>query len=154
MVGKDLVARLIAELVRMEDATVESIVGQVATLTGYFIEVEPLGDKDWEKVTGLVVVDAENTHARILVRRSDPRWYQLHVVLHELGHLLYGHTGCAALPVAFDDLPQKQGVQVLARGVLTEEPYAAQEREAEELSHQLSEFVLAPRFAADEVRFG
>lgn len=153
MAGRNVVDRLVTELAHVGGATVESIAGRVSALTGYSIEIDPLGDRDWERVTGLVVMDVEDRRARILVRRSDPRWYQLHVVLHELGHLLYGHTGCAALPLAFDDLPHKRGVQVLARGSLTDEPYATQEREAEALSHQLSEFVLAPRFADDEARF-
>jgi len=135
-----------------DGATVESIVGRVADITGRSIQVDPLGDRDWETVTGLVLIQQKS--ARILIRKSDPRWYQLHVVLHELAHLLYGHTGCATLPTQFDDLRRRDAV-ILARGAST--PTAAhdeRESEAETLAERLSEIVLTPRFEADEKIFG
>lgn len=152
MADRGPVDQLIAELELAGGATVEHIAGRISALTGLAVEIDPLGDRDWETVTGLVVVSGES--ARILVRGSDPRWYQLHVVLHELAHLLFGHTGCATLPLAFDDLPRRADARVLARGVLREGAATVQESEAEALSHRLSEFVLAPRFAADEAIFG
>lgn len=149
------VDRLLQALGISGGATVEDIVGLVSDLTNLTIEIDPVGDRDWETVTGLVLVN--EGYARIIVRKSDPRWYQLHVVLHELAHLLYGHAGCATLPTAFDDLRKRNGTTVLARGAVqvgATGPEAIMEREAEALSHRLSEFVLAPRFAADEAIFG
>lgn len=155
MSDRNSVDRLLDALETTGGATVESIVSLVSDLTGLTIEIDPLGDRDWETVTGLVLVN--DNYARILVRKSDPRWYQLHVVLHELAHLLYGHSGCATLPTSFDDLRKRGGATILARGTVAHggaSPEARMEREAEALSHRLSEFVLAPRFAADEAVFG
>ncbi len=67
-----------------------------------------------------LVLQTEDS-ARILIRKSDPRWYQFHTVLHELSHVVFGHTGCSTLPVRLDGAHRhlRAGQTVLARGVAT-----------------------------------
>lgn len=143
-------------------ADLPTIVGRVADLTGRRIEVEPIGDRDWETVTGLLLI--EDSRARILSRRSDPRWYQFHTVLHELAHLLWGHPGCGTIPWRHAGMNYAGNARaVLARGVVTRDfeksvDYgsvdAVVEAEAEKLAQLLSAIVLLPNQGRDEAVFG
>jgi hypothetical protein len=138
------------------------IVQHVAVATGTSIIVEPVGDRDWESITGLVLLSPGS--ARILVRKSDPRWYQFHTVLHELSHVAFGHTGCATLPVKHPGNEHvRSGQTVLARGIVTPDFEAdldfsdielVMEAEAEKLSQMLSRLLLRPRHGRDEAVFG
>ncbi|MFJ4167834.1 hypothetical protein ACIPY5_19960 [Microbacterium sp. NPDC089698] len=153
---------LVGQLELPDGADLEMIVGRVADLTGRRIDVEPVGDRDWETVTGLLLID--DTRARILSRRSDPRWYQFHTVLHELAHLLWGHPGCGTLPWRHAGMKHVGNARaVLARGVVTRDfersiDYgnldAVVEAEAEKLAQLLSAIVLATPQARDEAVFG
>ncbi len=156
-------ADAILERMGLEDhADLSEIVSRVATLTGKRIDVEPLGDNDWETVTGLVLQTPET--ATVLVRKSDPRWYQFHTVLHELSHVMFGHTGCGTLPIQHPGQAHvRAGQTVLARAVASpdfdrELDYsdvgAVMEAEAERLSQLLSRVVLRPRHRRDEAVFG
>lgn len=156
-------AFMMAKLDLSEHVDLPEIVGRVATVAGKHIEVDPIGDSDWETITGLVL--QTDDHARILIRKSDPRWYQFHTVLHELSHVVFGHTGCATLPVKADGAHRhvRAGQTVLARGVATPDfdrlvDYAdipaVMEAEAETLSQLLSKVVLRPRHGRDEAVFG
>ena len=128
------------------------IVRQVARATGKRIDVEPVGDRDWENITGLVLLTADS--ATILVRKSDPRWYQFHTVLHELSHVLFGHAGCATLPVKHPGSRHvRAGQTVLARGIVTpdfevdldfSDTELVIEAEAEKLSQLLSRLAAPP----------
>ena len=161
----ELRSRAEAQLERLNlpsDVELADIVRQVARATGKRIDVEPVGDKDWENVTGLVLLSADS--ARILVRKSDPRWYQFHTVLHELSHVLFGHAGCATLPVKHPGSRHvRAGQTVLARGIATpdfevdldfSDTELVIEAEAEKLSQLLSRLVLRPRHGRDEAVFG
>jgi hypothetical protein len=162
---EELRSRAEAQLERLNlpvDVELVHIVQAVARETGKRIDVEPVGDKDWENVTGLVLLSAES--AKILVRKSDPRWYQFHTVLHELSHVVFGHTGCATLPVKHPGNHHvRAGQTVLARGIVTpdfevdldfSDPDLVMEAEAEKLSQLLSRLVLRPRNRRDEAVFG
>jgi hypothetical protein len=162
---EELRSRAEAQLERLNlPAVVElsDIVRQVARATSKRIDVEPVGDKDWENITGLVLLSADS--ARILVRKSDPRWYQFHTVLHELSHVMFGHTGCATLPVKHPGNHHvRAGQTVLARGIVTpdfevdldfSDTELVMEAEAEKLSQLLSRLVLRPRHRRDEAVFG
>lgn len=162
---RELRSRAEAQLERLKlpsDLELPDIVRQVARATGKRIEVEPVGDRDWENITGLVLLTADS--AKILVRKSDPRWYQFHTVLHELSHVAFGHTGCATLPVKHPGQEHvRAGQTVLARGIVTPDFEAdldfsdtelVMEAEAEKLSQMLSRLVLRPRHYRDEVVFG
>lgn len=142
-------------------ASLETIVSRVADVTGLQIAIEPLGDKDWETVTGLVLIGPGT--AKILVRKSDPRWYQFHTVLHEISHLLFAHPGCGTLPVKHPGSRfARSGQTVLARGVtcvdferdtdFSDIP-AVMEAEAEKLSQLLSKAVLESPHSRDEAVF-
>lgn len=143
-------------------ADLETIVRRTADTTGLRVEVDPVGDKDWETVTGLVLVS--QGRARILVRKSDPPWYQFHAVLHELAHLLFGHIGCGTLPARHPAAHHgPQGVSVLARGVVNVDfdrevdfdcPSTVIEAEAEKLAQLLSRVALTPATGRDEAVFG
>ena len=72
---QELRSRAEAQLARLElpaDIEVADIVEHVARVTGRRIEIEPVGDRDWENITGLVLLTSHS--AKILVRKSDPRW--------------------------------------------------------------------------------
>ncbi|QYM64303.1 hypothetical protein [Microbacterium sp. Se5.02b] len=101
MNGRYGVTQLFEELEVERGASVQSITARVSVLLGVDIEVDVLDDDEWKTVPRFVLVDGDR--ARIALRGSDPRWYRLHVVAHELAHLLCGHSQCAALPMSFDD---------------------------------------------------
>lgn len=162
---EELRAREEAQLERLDlpgDIELEDIVRQVARATGKRIDVEPVGDRDWENITGLVLLTADS--AKILVRKSDPRWYQFHTVLHELSHVVFEHAGCATLPVKHAGSRHvRAGQTVLARGIVTPDfeldldfadTELVMEAEAEKLSQLLSRLLLQPRHRHDEAVFG
>lgn len=162
---EELRARAEAQLTRLDlpaDVELEDIVRHVAASTRKRIDIEPVGDKDWENVTGLVLLTADS--AKILVRKSDPRWYQFHTVLHELSHVLFEHSGCATLPVKHPGSRHvRAGQTVLARGIVTPDfeldldfadTELVIEAEAEKLSQLLSRMLLRPRHGHDEAVFG
>jgi len=153
---------MLSKLALTGEVGLSDIVSRVATVSGKRIEIDPIGDRDWETVTGLVL--QTDDAATILVRRSDPRWYQFHTVLHELSHVVFDHTGCATLPVRHPGHQHaRAGQTVLARGVASPDfdrlvDYAdmpaVMEAEAERLSQLLSKLVLRPRHGRDEAVFG
>lgn len=161
----ELRSRAEAQLERLalpSDVELEDIVEHVALVEGKRIEVEPVGDRDWENITGLVLLTADS--AKILIRKSDPRWYQFHTVLHELSHVVFGHSGCATLPLKHPGQHHvRAGQTVLARGIVTPDFEAdldfsdselVKEAEAEKLSQMLSRLLLRPRHGRDEAVFG
>lgn len=161
----ELRARAEAQLERLDlpaDVELEDILRHVAAATGKRIDIEPVGDRDWENITGLVLLTAGS--AKILVRKSDPRWYQFHTVLHELSHVLFEHAGCATLPLKHPGSRHvRAGQTVLARGIVTpdfelELDFAdtelVREAEAEKLSQLFSQLLLRPRHGPDEAVFG
>lgn len=163
--NEELRARAEAQLERLDlpgDVELEDIVRQVARVTGRRIDIEPVGDRDWENITGLVLLTADS--AKILVRKSDPRWYQFHTVLHELSHVVFEHAGCTTLPVKHPGSRHvRAGQTVLARGIVTPDfeldldfadTELVIEAEAEKLSQLFSRLLLQPRHGHDEAVFG
>lgn len=162
---EELRARADTQLERLDlpaDVELEDIVRRAAQATGKRIDIEPVGDRDWENITGLVLLTAES--AKILVRKSDPRWYQFHTMLHELSHVLFEHDGCATLPIKHPGSRHvRAGQMVLARGIVTpdfevdldfDDTELVIEAEAEKLSQLLSRLLLRPRHGHDEAVFG
>jgi hypothetical protein len=162
---RELRSRAEAQLERLKlppNVELTDIVRQVALATGKRIDVEPVGDSDWENITGLVLLASDS--AKVLVRKTDPLWYQFHTVLHELSHVAFEHTGCATLPVKHPGHDHvRAGQTVLARGIVTPDFEAdldfsdaglVMEAEAEKLSQMLSRLVLRPRHGRDEAVFG
>ena len=162
---RELRSRAEAQLERLKlssDAELTDIVRHVALATGKRIDVEPVGDRDWENITGLVLLASDS--AKILVRKTDPRWYQFHTVLHELSHVAFEHTGCATLPIKHPGHDHvRAGQTMLARGIVTpdfevdldfSDAGLVMEAEAEKLSQMLSRLVLRPRQGRDEAVFG
>ncbi|WP_345542851.1 hypothetical protein [Microbacterium jejuense] len=158
-------ARADAQLQRLDlpdEVELDDIVRHVASATGKRIDIEPVGDRDWENITGLVLLTTDS--AKILVRKSDPRWYQFHTVLHELSHVLFEHAGCATLPIKHPGSRHvRAGQTVLARGIVTPDfeldldftdNELVIEAEAEKLSQLLSRLLLRPRHGHDEAVFG
>lgn len=156
MSGRSRVDRLFEELEVECGASVQCITQRASALLGLDIEVDVLNEEEWNDVPPFVLVDGDR--ARIPVRRSDPQWYRLHVVIHELSHLLCGHTRCESLPMTFDQLRAPVHACVLA-GVGGGVGSAAlddcreqvdHEAEAEALAHRLGTFVRVPQFAFAE----
>lgn len=140
-------------------STLIDIVGLVVDRLGKPIAIEPIGDKSWATVTGLWV-DTVERH-RILIRKTDTPLYQMHVVLHELAHILFEHPGCktarATAPgVAFD----ATSAEVRARKVIASNSSpsavsdAVLEGEAEHLAFLMSRILLRPKNDSDERIFG
>ncbi|PRB57304.1 hypothetical protein [Microbacterium sp. MYb45] len=146
------VERLFEELEAECGTSVECLADRVSALTGMDVEIDVLADEEWMAVAPFVL--AEGDRVRIPVRGSDPRWFRLHVVTHELAHVLCGHARCETLPMAFDQLMAPARSCALA-GVGGGSPgavpsaisVAEYEAEAEELSLRLSAFVRAPSLA-------
>lgn len=147
------VDRLFEELEAESGTSVERLADRVSALTRMDIEIDVLDDAEWTAVAPFVL--AEGDRVRIPVRGSDPRWFRLHAVTHELAHVLCGHSRCETLPMAFDHLtnPARSRALAGAGGVsaaASPEISAAEaeaEAEAEELSLRLSAFVHAPSLA-------
>lgn len=134
----------------------------VADVSGRRIEIDPVGTREWQTVTGLVVLS--EGEARVLIRKSDPRWYQFHSVLHELSHLVLEHTGCSSLPSGrAAGVTARPGQTILARsatqmdfesGIDFSGPESVREVEAEKLSQAIAQVMLGPKHAADEAVLG
>ena len=138
------------------------LVKAVANVSGYRIEIDPIGTRAWETVTGLVVVSGGE--ARVMIRKSDPRWYQFHSVLHELSHLVLGHRGCQSLPAGLRaGVSARPGQTLLARSAAHPEfesdlDYSdadvVQEAEAEKLAQVIAQVMLGPKHRDDEAVLG
>lgn len=163
--AEELRRRVLAEFDRLSlarGATLGQLLGVVANSTGRRIEIDPIGTREWETVTGLVVLDEGEAH--VYVRKSDPRWYQFHSVLHELSHLILGHTGCTTLPSSHrTGVTARAGQTMLARSTVEGDFESAvdfsdgdmvREAEAEKLSQLLSQRMLGPKHLADEAVLG
>ncbi|MFK3677400.1 hypothetical protein ACI2IP_06695 [Microbacterium sp. NPDC090218] len=137
MRSRDGVDQLFAELEVECGVSVHGITDRVSVLRGIDVEVEVLSEDEWARVPRFVLVNGDR--ARIPLLESDPRWYRLHVVVHQLAHLLCGHTQCAALPMSFDDPREPADSDLLALDILRQ-----QETEVEELARRLSAFISAP----------
>ena len=134
----------------------------VADVSGRRIEIDPVGTREWQTVTGLVVLS--EGEARVLIRKSDPRWYQFHSVLHELSHLVLEHTGCSSLPSGKrTGITPRPGQTLLARSTLQldfesgidfSDPEAVREAEAEKLSQIIAQVMLGPKHPEDEAVLG
>lgn len=143
-------------------SSLETLLMVVANVTGRRIEIDPVGGREWETVTGLVVLS--KGEARVLIRKSDPRWYQFHSVLHELSHLVLEHTGCSSLPSGRrTGVTPRPGQTLLARstqqpdfetGVDFSDPESVREAEAEKLSQAIAEVMLGPKHPEDEAVLG
>ncbi|MFB8188725.1 hypothetical protein ACFC14_05310 [Microbacterium sp. NPDC055988] len=147
------VDRLFEELEAECGTSVECLADRVSALTGMDIEIEVLDETEWTTVAPFTL--AEGDRVRIPVRGSDPRWFRLHAVTHELAHVLCGHARCETLPMTFDQLRTPARSCALAgvsggSGALPPELSEAEadhEAEAEALSLRLSAFVRAPSLA-------
>lgn len=156
------VAEAVARLGLSRGATLSTLLEVVASTSGRTIEISPVGTKEWETVTGLVLLS--EGRAQVLVRKSDPRWYQFHSVLHELSHLVLEHTGCSSLPSGRrTGVTPRAGQTMLARSVATCEferhvdfldEEAVREAEAEKLSQVIAELMLGPKYREDEAVLG
>jgi hypothetical protein len=143
-------AAMLARLALGKNPDLKEVLARVAALTGKRIVISPVGDQTWEAVTGLVLI--RPTSATVLFRRTDPRWYQLHTVWHELSHLLFAHPGCGTLPGQHPGSRfSRRGQTILARGVTPVElegetdfsdEASVIEAEAEGLAQRLSRVVL------------
>lgn len=147
------VERLFEELEAECGTSVECLADRVSALTGMDIEIDVLEESEWTTVAPFVL--AEGDRVRIPVRGSDPRWFRLHTVTHELAHVLCGHSRCESLPMTFDQLrtPARSCALVGAGGGAgaasseISEAEAQAEAQAEELALRLSAFVRAPSLA-------
>ena len=107
--------------------TVRKLIRTAAEVLGVQIHIHREGNRAWDRVTGLAL--EWQTGWRILVRRTDSRLYQDHVILHELTHLLCKHPPCVvyrspdggtsgtlyARPASFDHLEaDEQAVELEA----------------------------------------
>ena len=134
----------------------------VADVSGRRIEIDPVGTRECQTGTGRVVLSAGE--ARVLIRKSDPRWYQFHSMLHELSHLVLEHTGCSSLPSGRAvGVTARPGQTILARsatqmdfesGIDFSDPESVREAEAEKLSQAIARVMLGPKHAADEAVLG
>lgn len=156
------VAAAFARLGLVPGSSLEALLAVVATVTGRRIEIDPVGGREWETVTGLVVLS--EGEARVLIRKSDPRWYQFHSALHELSHLVLEHTGCSSLPSGRrTGVTPRPGETLLARStgqadfeseIDFSDPESVREAEAEKLSQVIAEVMLGPKHPEDEAVLG
>lgn len=152
----------LARLGLAHGSSLDVLLAVVATATGRRIEIDPVGGREWETVTGLVILS--KGEARVLIRKSDPRWYQFHSVLHELSHLVLEHTGCSSLPSGRRaEVTLRPGQTLLARStgqadfeteIDFSDSESVREAEAEKLSQVIAEVMLGPKHPEDESVLG
>lgn len=139
--GRSPADRLMDELEVECGASVQCVTDRVSAMMGIDIEVQVLGEAEWQATPRHVLVEGDR--ARIPVRASDPRWYRLHVVVHELAHLLSGDSRCTALPMSFDQLRRPAQARVLMHagisGFEPDEPGAGEiaEQQADVIARRL-----------------
>lgn len=146
---------LFEELEVEHGASAHHIVERASVLLGLDIEIEVLDEAEWAAVPRYALADGDS--ARIAVRMADPRWYQLHVVVHELAHLLCGHSRCAWVPMTFDQLKKpadRPAHEDEMDAYPCREQSELQEREAEAqahaIAHRLSALVRPPSSSLGE----
>lgn len=146
---------LLEQLPVAPDADIRSLVAQVADLLGKPIQILPVGDERWEQLTGMTL-DAGSSYA-ILIRPTDGIYYQIHCILHELAHLLFGHNPTTAVTRMQGQFPAGRLIHV--RLIETEDAPMTEtdleaEGEAECLAHMLGARVLRPRYSEGEEVYG
>jgi hypothetical protein len=99
--------------------------------------------------------------ARIFVRQSDPLTYQSRCILHEIGHLLCGHSGCAGIGTsdtksAFSVIDSRLTLSSLPISSDSTPNAASQalEEQAELVARAAERRLLMPRYARDEASWG
>lgn len=137
MTGQNGMDHLFEELEFERGVTAQRLTDLVSVMTGVEIQVVVLDEDEWASTAPFVLVNGDN--ARIPIRGSDPRWYRLHVVAHQLAHVLCGHTQCAFLPMTLERPQEPSATQMFACDLLR-----SQEVDAQALCRRLSTFVLAP----------
>ncbi|NQX29826.1 hypothetical protein HQQ81_20965 [Microbacteriaceae bacterium VKM Ac-2854] len=128
---------------------INDVINLVANFCGKQIRIEAVGNKKWEKVTGLVF--HHDKYIRILVRSSDTRIFRCHCVLHELSHVLLEHPDCQCLNKV--GVEQRNGSPV-GRARFTDRDMSPEDRilegEAEALAGFIALDVLTPDFRSEE----
>lgn len=137
------------------DGDITSLVAQVAALIGKPIKILPVGDARWEQLTGLTL-DGGPFYA-ILIRPTDGIYYQIHCILHELAHLLFGHRPTSGVTRMQGQFGNSRVIHV--RLIETDDAPMSEtdleaEGEAEYLAHLLGARVLRPRYAEGEEVYG
>lgn len=137
------------------DGNISTLVAQVAVLVGRPIKILPVGDSRWEQLTGLTL-DGGGSYA-ILIRPTDAIYYQIHCILHELAHLLFGHKPTSGVDRMQGQFGPSRVIHV--RLIETDDAPMTEsdlesEGEAEYLAHLLGARVLRPRYAEGEEVFG
>lgn len=92
-------------------------------------------------LSGLWLETEKKSH--ILVPQSHSNLHRMHVICHELGHILLRHQGCdglaVSMPSVFSHIGQQKGIKrMLARSP----QWNDMEKAAEEVAYLLSGFVL------------
>lgn len=99
-VADDIQASAQAAITRLELSAARrdlaGLVSCVATVYGKPIDIKAIPAEHQLKATGLWVDFPDR--GVVLYRSTDPVAYQRFSVLHELGHIVAGHSGCDLLP--------------------------------------------------------
>lgn len=99
-VADDIQISTRAAIMQLELSTVrrdlDGLVSRVAAVYGKPIDIKAIPADHQLKATGLWVDFPDR--GVVLYRSSDPVAYQRFSVLHELGHIVAGHSGCDLLP--------------------------------------------------------
>ncbi|PPF30875.1 hypothetical protein C5C18_00810 [Rathayibacter tritici] len=127
------------------------IVARAEEVYGKPLVIEAVTDDKLRRLTGLFR-DTE-TKGHIWYRLADAEVYQIHCVLHEIGHAVFKHTDCVLLRrlgVAIDD-EAFRGANILRGRGLVNDP---SELVAELFALELMRTMLETRLAPGEEEFG
>jgi hypothetical protein len=139
--------------------TLLQLLTRVSRRLGIRIEVHREGAGLTGNLTGFLYTTTG--HAHILVRASDPLTYQCRCILHEVGHLLCGHSGCVGIAPVDDKAPLS-----IAGDQLTVSPLELStslsgnvqsslvEEQAELVARAAERRLLRPRYVRDETTWG
>jgi hypothetical protein len=136
--------RLLTELGLSRQFTLEELLGAISKSRGRPLQVVYHAFGAGENVPCGVWASFRDGHDVVVVEERTSRAHQEHICLHELAHILCGHTGAKVLAAAYlakllPDLAPEKVAEVLARTGYD----SVQERDAEAMATVLGRF-LAP----------
>lgn len=134
--------------------TVQDLVRVAAEVSGKVVSVRDVDEPDLATVTALTY--HFDNRSVIVLRERDDSYYRARGLFHEIGHILFGHSGCKLLtlqPQNTDtiDPPEVWVSEANLTALYRDDP---DELEAEALAALIGRHLLRPVFEADERVFG
>jgi len=124
-----------------DDRSFDCLIGVVESLYGKRLDINPISSPD-QHHTGYWI--DHDDYGVIMYRKADTATVQLHTVLHELVHVVGGHSGCSARPEAAKAFRNAGGASIISiRARSVTEGHLSDELQLEEVVAEQGAFALA-----------